>query len=377
MRGTRSILRLAAPALAALAALCLLTSCRKKVPGALEDAKPLNAAVALDYPGTGDLGKNDLAWKGLMEAAKAAGATLSDGRATYEFGGRGKLVCLNPKAAGRDRVQLVRTLAAGHPSLVILMGEAYAEAVKGLAPDFPNTLFVFLDARSRTDLGPNCRFVKFDGRQGAYLAGALAASVSTTNDKAKLGFSGAAADPDAQALASAWKAGAISEDPGLAKPGRLAVKLSEADTLSGKRLVKGTSAAEAFAALDKAGATMAFLSGGAPSQDLLERAKASGIYLFCYPDDVVARFAASPSSQAVLGSVVKRFDKAIAIVLESYADVASAPAAPLSLGLKEGCVELKLNDGLRSLSDPRMSAVEKAAAAVMGGSADLTAGDGE
>lgn len=375
MGGTRSILLAAA----ALAALCLLPACRKKAPGAAVESRPLNAAIALDYPGTGDSGKNDLAWKGALEAAKAAGAVLSDGRATYEFGNRGRLACLGPKAEGRDRAQLVRTLAEARPALVILMGEAYFDPVKALAADFPNTLFVFLDAAPRADLGPNCRFVRFDGRQGAYLAGALAASVSATNDKAKLGFSGDEADPDLASLSSAWKAGALSEDPALAAPGRLLAKLSGADAPSGKKIIKGTSPAEAFAALDKAGATMAFLAGGPPSQDLVERAKASGIFLVCYPDDAAARFSASAqgaqAAQAVLGSVVKRFDAAVGLVLRTYADPQSAPAAPLTLGLKEGCVELRLNPALRSLTDPRMASIDKATAAVLGGSADLTAGD--
>jgi basic membrane protein A and related proteins len=379
MAGTRWMpFRAAALAALALAGLCLSASCRKKAAGALESAHPLNAALALDYPGLGDRGKNDAAWKGFLEAAKRLGASLSDGRTSYRFGDRGRMRCLAPKALGRDRAQLARTLAADGASLVILVGEAYVDAVKEVSPDFPKTLFVVLDAPPRPDIGPNCRFVEFDGRQGAYLAGALAASISLTNDKAKLGFSGPDSDEQTASLSRAWRAGAIGEDAGLSKPGRLAVKLVKEDAVAGKKLVKGTSPGEAFSKLDKDGASMVFWADGVPSHDILESAKASGIYLICYSDDVAAGLKASgkaSEAQAVLASVVKRFDKAVGIVLAAYSDPASAPQS-MRLGLKEGCVELSVNESLRNLADPRMAAVEKASAALASGGANLAA-DGE
>lgn len=380
MAGKRSKpFRAAALAALALVGLCLFFSCRKKPAGRPESALPLNVALALDYPGLGDRGKNDAAWKGFLEAAKELGASLSDGRTSYHFGDGGRMRSLTPKALGRDRAQVARTLAADQASLVILVGEAYVDAVKEVAPDFPKTIFVILDAAPRGDSGPNCRFVEFDGQQGAYLAGALAASISLTNEKAKLGFSGQDADARTVPLSRAWKAGAIEEDAELSKAGRLAMTLVKEDAVAGKKLIKGTTPEEAFSKLDKIGASMVFWAAGVPSHDILENAKASGIYLICYPDDVAAGLKASgkaSEARAVLASVVKRFDKAVGIVLAAYADPASAPEA-LRLGLEEGCVELSVNESLRNLADPRMAAVDKASAALLKGDADMAEDDGE
>lgn len=356
----RSILLAAACALAA----CAASACRKPAQALAAPERRVNAALALDYPGRGDSGKNDLAWKGFLSAARASGATLSDGTATFGFGERGRMLCLAPKALGRDRAQLVRSMAEGGYSLLALLGESYVEAVRGIAPDFPGTLFVLIDARARQDMAENCRFVEFDAFQAAYLSGVLAASLLPPDGKASPGFVGDSGDPEAALLLDAWRAGASSVEGAFASAARNPARYLSPDAVEGKKLRKGLGGLEALSQIGKAGATIAFWAAGAPGREVLEKARASGVSLIRYPGGE----ADADASPAVLASAVKRYDLAVGIVLERYSAAETAVRAPLTLGLAEGCIELSVSEAGKSLADPKRAVLERASAALAGGS---------
>jgi basic membrane protein A len=344
---------MAALAIAA-AALCFSApSCARKAAKAGAAAEPLSVALALDYPGAEDLGLNASAWKGFREAAAKAQARLSDGRTNRDFGSKGSFTCLYPRAEGRDREQLLRTLAESGNSLIILLGGSYAEGLKRVSPSFPKTRFVLLDSDPLPGYGSNCCFVGFDLAQGAYLAGALAGKLSAAKENAKLGFVGDRDAPGAEAMLAGWLSGARRSNPDLLRPGSTPSQLLF--PAAGK--TKGLGPLEAVSKLAQAGVSSILWDSGEPGADVLEDAKSAGATIIGVRVDLAAKLAASglkrESYSAVLGSVAVRLDLAIPLILERFGGPGAALPASAVLGVKEGCVELVTDEAYQSLVEPQ------------------------
>ncbi|TVP98349.1 MAG: BMP family ABC transporter substrate-binding protein, partial [Roseinatronobacter sp.] len=74
--------------------------------------------------------------------------------------------------AAAQRVQFARRLAEAGSNPVVVMGFQNAPTLEEVAPDYPDTSFVLIDAV--VDL-PNVRSVIFAEHEGSYLVGMLAA----------------------------------------------------------------------------------------------------------------------------------------------------------------------------------------------------------
>ncbi len=359
-----------------LGASAALSSCSAKAKAQTADVKPIRAALALDYPGRGDASSNDLAWRGLVEAARELKASVSDGEQLLSYGRESSFTAASPRAEGRDRQQLLLTLAEEGNDIVILMGEAYADALKNVAPGFPGTRFVLMDARPREGYGNNCSFVSYDSGQIAYLSGALAGALSLNNPKAKLGFLSGPLQKDSDSLEAGWQRAALRVNSNLEDPkNHVSLKL-EAETPK----KKGLSIAQALSQFSKAGAKLVFWAEAKPSVDILDALKGSDILFINYPADARSeyRFAGMKTEtySALLASAFMRHDVAIPYVLKAFAAERKLPANIL-LGLEEGCLSLIFNPAHESLIAPHAGLLKTISAELVDGRGGIGSGVGE
>ncbi len=130
--------------------------------------KSLTVGVVFDSGGLGDKSFNDSANEGLKKAEK-------------DFGIKAKYV---QSASAKDYKQNITAMAQAGCNLVFAVGLNQADALKEVAPQFPNVKFAIVDGDVDA---PNVRSLNFDEEQGSFLAGYLAANVTKTK---KLGFVG-------------------------------------------------------------------------------------------------------------------------------------------------------------------------------------------
>ncbi|MES2964472.1 MAG: BMP family ABC transporter substrate-binding protein, partial [Bdellovibrionota bacterium] len=157
----------------ALVAVCLV-SCTKKESndGAAVDAKATKGGpkvgLVLDKGGKDDKSFNSAAYRGASQAATEFGLELKEVE--------------SPDDAAFEPA--LRTFAERGYPLVLAIGFAQIDAVKKVAPQFPNTHFAIVDAIVE---GPNVASLMFAEHEGSYLVGQLAALMSKSG---KIGFVG-------------------------------------------------------------------------------------------------------------------------------------------------------------------------------------------
>ncbi len=116
--------------------------------------------MVLDMAGLGDKGFNDAGWTGVQKAVEELGV-----EATY--------LQSNEQA---DYVANL-TLAAQQSDVVVAMGFLMIDAVGQVAPNHPNTKFIFVDGEVK---GKNVASFDFKAQEGAFLAGIIAAMTTHT-----------------------------------------------------------------------------------------------------------------------------------------------------------------------------------------------------
>lgn len=131
-------------------------------------AESFSVGIVFDSGGRGDKSFNDSAWAG-MEKAKA------------DFG-----ITVNPvdSKAEKDYEDNLKAVAKQGAKLVFAVGISQANAVKTVAPKFPDTKFAIIDGDAD---GPNVRKLIFSEEEGSFLAGYAAGLATKTN---KIGFVG-------------------------------------------------------------------------------------------------------------------------------------------------------------------------------------------
>lgn len=95
-------------------------------------------------------------------------------------------------------------LLAQNYDVIITVGNDMGLAARKIAKDYPEQKFAFIDFGDG-GLPPNACSYQFDGSEGAFLAGYLAARVSTVNE---LGFVGGQVFPQVQKMGRAFAEGA-------------------------------------------------------------------------------------------------------------------------------------------------------------------------
>ncbi len=123
-----------------------------------------SVALIIAQGGLGDRSYNDSAFAGLTLAAAELGVNVVPIESSDPVG---------------EAEQLLRTAAESGFNLVITLEFSHIEPLGRIAPDYPDTLFAIVNAIVDQ---PNVVSIMFDEHTGSYLAGALAALVTTAPD---------------------------------------------------------------------------------------------------------------------------------------------------------------------------------------------------
>jgi basic membrane protein A len=154
-------------------------------------AQDANPAVIFDLGGKFDRSFNQAAYEGAERFKSETGIEYRE----FEL------------QSDAQREQALRRFAEQGYNPVVTAGFAYESAMSTVAPEFPDTDFVVIDAV--VDL-PNVRSVIFNEHEGSYLVGVLAALASKTG---KVGFVGGMDIPLIQKFACGYVQGVKATDP--------------------------------------------------------------------------------------------------------------------------------------------------------------------
>ena len=141
-------------------------------PSGVPAKKAFRAALVLDTGGVDDKSFNAAAYAGLKKAETELGL------------GKDGIAMVESKTASDYKSNLTNFATQGY-DVVFAVGFKMQDALKEVAPQFPNVKFAIVDGSDPKE--PNCSALQFKEEQGTFLAGFLAASVSKTK---KIGFVG-------------------------------------------------------------------------------------------------------------------------------------------------------------------------------------------
>ncbi|TPW32657.1 BMP family lipoprotein [Pararhizobium mangrovi] len=125
-------------------------------------AKDFKPAVIYDMGGKNDKSFNEAAYNGAQKFKKETGVDFRD----FEI------------ANDAQREQALRRFARDGDNPIVVVGFSWANAIQSVAPKYPDTDFVIIDA---TVDAKNVRSVTFAEPEGSYLAGIMAAMASKTH----------------------------------------------------------------------------------------------------------------------------------------------------------------------------------------------------
>ncbi len=152
-----------------------------------DSSAPFRVVMVMDMAGLGDKGFNDAGWAGVQ-------------RAVAELGIEANTLQSNEQA---DYVPNLG-LAAQQADAVVAMGFLMIDAVKRVAPLYPETVFIFVDGEIP---GENIASFDFKAQEGAYLAGILAAMTSRAG---KVGCVLGMDIPPVRAYEAGYRAGVLT-----------------------------------------------------------------------------------------------------------------------------------------------------------------------
>ncbi|OZM75302.1 BMP family ABC transporter substrate-binding protein [Amycolatopsis antarctica] len=269
------------------------------------DASALKVGLAYDVGGRGDASFNDAAAAGVDKAKADMGVTDST----------------ESTAAGTEsedaKQQRLNQMATEGFNPVIAVGFAYAEAVKAVAPKFPDTKFAIIDDDSVQ--APNVTPLVFAEEQGSYLAGVAAVHKSKN---CHIGFVGGVDTPLIQKFEAGFLAGAKAasdkvkiEDDYLTPAGDIT-----GFNDPGKGNVVGK------AQVDK-GADVLYHAAGASGRGVFEAAKANNALAIGVDSDQYNQKTVEGVKDVIMTSMIKRVDVAVYDYIQAVAknDLTSLP----------------------------------------------------
>lgn len=269
--------------------------------------KPLVGFIT-GAPGLGDASFNDMAHQGIRKAQQDFGFDLE---------------VLQPKDGGQADAKEVQELV-DRAGVIVLLGGQHLELARSAALAHPEKTFILVDVPCEGVA--NMSSVMFSQHEGAFLAGALAASVSATG---KIGFVGGAEILPVKAFEQGYREGAAYAKPGTAVLAAYASPENDFsgfnDPDTGYRL-----------AMDQygQGADIVFAAAGRTGLGAIQAASDSGRLVIGVDSDQDAL-----AKGTVLTSVIKRLDTAAYNELKKVMDKAFVPGSN-TYGLKDGGVGL-------------------------------------
>jgi basic membrane protein A len=157
----------------------------------IASAQDANPAVIFDLGGKFDRSFNQASYEGAERFKQETGISYEE----FEL------------QNDAQREQALRRFAERGHNPVITAGFSYESAMKTVAPEFPDTDFVVIDAFVDE---PNVRSIVFSEHEGSYLVGVLAAMAS---ESGKVGFVGGMNIPLIQKFACGYVQGVKATNP--------------------------------------------------------------------------------------------------------------------------------------------------------------------
>lgn len=295
--------------------------------GGAQSAEGLTIGLVLDKGGKDDKSFNSAAVAGAERAAKEFGIKIKDVE--------------SPDDAAFEPA--MRTFAERGIPLVLAVGFAQADALKKVAPNFPNTNFAIVDAVVDA---PNVASLMFEEQEGSFLVGYLAGLVTKTN---KVGFVGGMDVAMIRRFLMAYEAGVKAANP-------------KANVLNG--FVGITSSAWAN---PTRGRELALSQMSQGADVLFHAAGASGMGVFdaVETDTKKSTYAIGVDSNQngikpgrVLTSMLKRVDNAVYEIIKSQVEKKFV-GGHRSFGLKDKGVDYAVDEHNKDLISPYAEKLEK------------------
>jgi len=282
--------------------------------GATSAAKAADAPAALIIAqgGLGDQSYNDLAYEGFKKAVAAAKI-------------EGKPV--ESKDVVAQAADILRRASDAGFGLLVDLEYSHGEALATVAKDYPDTKYVILN---QVQPGANVASVLFQEQEGSYLAGALAALVTTDtsipgiNDKPIIGVIGGTKSVGIDKFIVGYIQGAHDVNPNVEV--KVAYSNNFGDPAIGLQMAK---------AMYDEGADIVYQVAGGTGIGVIQAAKETGHYAIGVDTD---QDGLAPGS--VLTSMLKRTDVAVETVVADYAGDKFPGGQTVTLGLKENGVAL-------------------------------------
>ena len=298
-------------------------------------------ALVIAQGGLGDKSYNDLANSGFEKAVKETGV---DGRAIES----------NDVVAQAEPI-LNRATQSGF-GLIVDLEFSHADAIKKVAQTNPDTQYALINVPLE---GANTTGVVFQEQEGSYLAGVLAARMTTQsgnpriNSEPIIGVIGGTKSTGIDKFLVGYIQGARDADPKVKVLHAYANDF--ADPSKGKQIANS---------MFERGADIVYHVAGGTGAGVIEAAKARNRYAIGVDTD---QDGTAPGS--VLTSMVKRTDLAVEQLVKDYADGNLKGGENRTLGLKENGVGLsEMRYTKKHVPDDVMADVDKAKEGIIDGS---------
>ncbi|MBL0373858.1 BMP family ABC transporter substrate-binding protein [Rhizobium sp. KVB221] len=278
-------------------------------------------ALVIAQGGLGDQSYNDLAYAGFQRALK-------------ETGLEGKPV--ESKDIVAQAADILRRASDADFGLILDLEYSHGEPMVEVAKDYPDTTFAILN---QVQKGDNIVSVLFQEQEGSYLAGMLAAQVTTDtsikgiNDKPILGVIGGTKSAGIDKFIAGFIEGAKAANPKVEV--KVAYSNNFGDPALGQQMAK---------AMYEEGADIIYQIAGGTGIGVIQAAKETGHYAIGVDGD---QDGLAPGN--VLTSMIKRADVAVENVVKDYAKDVKLGGTTVAFGLKEdgvGLSEMKFTKDL-------------------------------
>jgi basic membrane protein A len=297
--------------------------------GALaQDAGP---AVIFDLGGKFDKSFNEAAFAGAERWSEETGQDYAEFELTAEA----------------QREQAIRRFAEAGNNPVIMVGFMSATPLSDIAPDYPDTKFVIVDAVVDQ---PNVRSVVFNEHEGSYLVGLLA---GTASESGTVGFVGGMDIPLIRKFACGYAQGVKAANP----DATVLANFTGTTPAAWNDPAKGS---ELTLAQIGQGADVIFAAAGGTGVGVLQTAADEGVYSVGVDSN---QNYMHPGS--VLTSMIKRVDNAVYEAMAAGADVETGAQV---MGVENEGVGYAVDEHNQDLITAEMqAAVDEAAAQIASG----------
>ena len=303
-------------------------------------AQDKRAALIVAQGGLGDQSYNDLAYSGFQRAIEATGI---EGRP------------VESEDVVAQAAEILRRASDAGFGLIVDLEYSHGEPMVEVAKDYPDTNYVILN---QVREGGNVASVLFQEQEGSYLAGTLAALVTTDtsikgiNAEPIIGVIGGTKSAGIDKFIAGYIEGAKAANPEVEV--KVAYSNNFGDPSIGLQMAK---------AMFEEGADIVYQVAGGTGMGVIQAAKEEGHYAIGVDTD---QDGIAPG--AVLTSMVKRTDVAVENVVKDYADGKFPGGETITFGLKENGVGLsEMKHTKDMIPAPILEKVEQAKQDILSG----------